>query len=192
MGVNWEWTVQGSAPRASSPQAGRDHASLRSPSMVPPTSQLPPSSRSPTESGRFREGTAEWLEPVAHPPVMGGGRPVGRLELVERLMASIRPLVRFPRRTHGRCRHCTGPFPHRWIPAKLQSRAIDADGDLAAFAERRVPASPWSSEPETVRFAAPRIDHGLPLPSRTGSRTISSPPSSRASADVRLRARLPS
>lgn len=32
--------------------------------------------------GALPEGTAVWLEPVAHPPVLGGGRPVGRLELV--------------------------------------------------------------------------------------------------------------
>lgn len=32
--------------------------------------------------GALPRGTAEWLEPVAHPPVLGGGKPVGRLELV--------------------------------------------------------------------------------------------------------------
>lgn len=32
--------------------------------------------------GVLPEGTAAWLEPVAHPPVLGGGRPVGRFELV--------------------------------------------------------------------------------------------------------------
>ncbi len=32
--------------------------------------------------GALPEGTAEWLEPVAQPPVIGGGRPVGRFELV--------------------------------------------------------------------------------------------------------------
>jgi len=33
--------------------------------------------------GGLPRGTAEWLEPVAHPPVLGGGMPVGRLELVD-------------------------------------------------------------------------------------------------------------
>lgn len=33
--------------------------------------------------GALSRGTAEWLEPVAHPPVLGGGVQVGALELVD-------------------------------------------------------------------------------------------------------------
>lgn len=33
--------------------------------------------------GGLPRGTAQWLEPVAHPPVLGGSVPVGRLELVD-------------------------------------------------------------------------------------------------------------
>jgi L-asparaginase II len=33
--------------------------------------------------GALPLGTAEWLEPVAHPPVLGGGVPVGALELLD-------------------------------------------------------------------------------------------------------------
>lgn len=36
-----------------------------------------------TEVGALPLGTADWLHPVAHPPVLGGGTEVGRLEVVD-------------------------------------------------------------------------------------------------------------